>query len=411
MKKNVLFALAIVVIASMVLAACGGSAPKDMSLGTASGDYVAPMLQTVRVGGTVADGITLAVIAFIVALIASVVAFFAVKHFRDQNMVKGGGIAMPIFLSVMTFVVVVGLIFGPGYFRNSYVVIDQGSVGVQLNQGKAVGTLNPGPHFIIGYRDQVVIFTTREFTFSTNGDPHNHGSEHYRTWDMDVNTADGVDGDIPFQLRLKVNASNAMALYEEYGTLENAIVGVIKTPALEEARNVTRDKTAEQLMTNIDAYNSAVQALITAEADGFITVISFGFRQPDMGEWQAERSKAQTALQTAIYEENQEQVVQHQENQRVIKAQATADIAIINSQQAADSAVIAAEGQAEADKIAADAKAYVILTEAAAEAEANTLVSASLTPALIEYIKWGTKWNGDVPSTILNDETGVFITP
>lgn len=164
-------------------------------------------------------------------------------------------------------------------------------------------------------------------------------------------------------------------------------------------------------MTNIDAYNSAVQALITAEADGFITVISFGFRQPDMGEWQAERSKAQTALQTAIYEENQEQVVQHQENQRVIKAQATADIAIINSQQAADSAVIAAEGQAEADKIAADAKAYVILTEAAAEAEANTLVSASLTPALIEYIKWGTKWNGDVPSTILNDETGVFITP
>ena len=62
---------------------------------------------------------------------------------------------------------------------------------------------------------------------------------------------------------------------------------------------------------------------------------------------------------------------------------------------------IRAEANADKAKIAADAEAYSIMTKAEAEAEANAKVAASLSEALIDYVR-AQAWDGKLP-TITGD--------
>ena len=67
----------------------------------------------------------------------------------------------------------------------------------------------------------------------------------------------------------------------------------------------------------------------------------------------------------------------------------------------AERETIAAQAKAERDKIAAEAEAYAIKTKADAEAEANAKVAASLSDALIDYVR-AQAWDGKLP-TITGD--------
>lgn len=49
-------------------------------------------------------------------------------------------------------------------------------------------------------------------------------------------------------------------------------------------------------------------------------------------------------------------------------------------------------------------------TWAQAEAEANAKIAASLTPELIEKIKYE-QWNGQMPSTMAGTDSSILITP
>ena len=64
-----------------------------------------------------------------------------------------------------------------------------------------------------------------------------------------------------------------------------------------------------------------------------------------------------------------------------------------------------AEIQAEQALIKAQAEA-----DAQAEAEANSKIAASLTPELIEKIKYE-QWNGQMPSTMTGTDSSILITP
>jgi len=52
---------------------------------------------------------------------------------------------------------------------------------------------------------------------------------------------------------------------------------------------------------------------------------------------------------------------------------------------------------AQGDSIRASGRAKAILTEAQAQAEANRLLSASITPTLVQY-EMTKKWNGQMPT-------------
>ncbi|MBT3726941.1 hypothetical protein HOG21_04560 [bacterium] len=63
--------------------------------------------------------------------------------------------------------------------------------------------------------------------------------------------------------------------------------------------------------------------------------------------------------------------------------------------------IIKASAAAEQQKIEADAKAYVILKEAVATADANKKISESITKELIKYNTVNT-WDGKLPTTSLH---------
>lgn len=69
-----------------------------------------------------------------------------------------------------------------------------------------------------------------------------------------------------------------------------------------------------------------------------------------------------------------------------------------------------AEIQAEQALIKAQAEADALEIAAQAEAEANSKIAASLTPELIEKIKYE-QWNGQMPSTMTGTDSSILITP
>jgi regulator of protease activity HflC (stomatin/prohibitin superfamily) len=76
---------------------------------------------------------------------------------------------------------------------------------------------------------------------------------------------------------------------------------------------------------------------------------------------------------------------------------------------------IRAEG--EKRRVAAEADAAATLTKAHAEAEANQIISSSVTPAVLELRRLevqrtqAEKWNGQLPSTVLGSEPVMMLTP
>ena len=106
---------------------------------------------------------------------------------------------------------------------------------------------------------------------------------------------------------------------------------------------------------------------------------------------------AQTEKKTAKVKADQEKEVaitkaNQEKEAAIIKAEQEREVATINAEQAK----IKAEGQAEAIRI-----------KAKAESEANKLIAESLTPELIEKIKYET-WNGKLPSIIGSDSSMIF---
>jgi len=87
--------------------------------------------------------------------------------------------------------------------------------------------------------------------------------------------------------------------------------------------------------------------------------------------------------------------IQAEKDKEVARIAAEKDKAV--SQIEAEKAIIEAQGKADAVRIKAEA-----------EAEANTAISKSLTPELIEKMYYDT-WNGKLPETILGESTTVFI--
>lgn len=83
-------------------------------------------------------------------------------------------------------------------------------------------------------------------------------------------------------------------------------------------------------------------------------------------------------------------------------AEIEAQTAKIQAEKDKEVAMIAAEK----DKAVAEIEAQKILTKAQAEAEANRLISESLTPELIEQQKIN-KWNGDVP--MVSGDSGTIV--
>ncbi len=73
----------------------------------------------------------------------------------------------------------------------------------------------------------------------------------------------------------------------------------------------------------------------------------------------------------------------------------------------AEQKVIEAKAAAEVRKVEADAAAYEVRAKAEAEAEANRMISESLTQELINYT-YAQSWNGKLPTVMTGDGSGMI---
>lgn len=116
--------------------------------------------------------------------------------------------------------------------------------------------------------------------------------------------------------------------------------------------------------------------------------------------------ETQAAIQKKVTAQQEMELAEIESKTAKIQAEKDKEVALIAAQKDKEKAEI----EAEMLKIEAEGKAQAEMIAAEAQAEANRKIAASLTPELIEKIKYE-QWNGELPKVQGDSATIVDITP
>ena len=116
--------------------------------------------------------------------------------------------------------------------------------------------------------------------------------------------------------------------------------------------------------------------------------------------------ETQAAIQKKVTAQQEMELAEIESKTAKIQAEKDKEVALIAAQKDKEKAEI----EAEMLKIEAEGKAQAEMIAAEAQAEANRKIAASLTPELIEKIKYE-QWNGELPTVQGDAATIVDITP
>lgn len=184
-------------------------------------------------------------------------------------------------------------------------------------------------------------------------------------------------------LNYNIDKVNAATLYREIGS---DYVSTLMYPRVQEnAKIVFSRYTAENLVQKRDVLSTEILALMQEDLS------SYGIHVSEVAIENIDFTDAFTNAVEAKQVATQEKLTAQTQQERLT----------MEAEAQAERETIAAQAQAERNKIAADAEAYAIMTKAEAEAEANAKVAASLSEALIDYVR-AQAWNGKLP-TITGD--------
>lgn len=184
-------------------------------------------------------------------------------------------------------------------------------------------------------------------------------------------------------LNYNIDKVNAATLYREIGS---DYVSTLMYPRVQEnAKIVFSRYTAENLVQKRDVLSTEILTLMQEDLS------SYGIHVSEVAIENIDFTDAFTNAVEAKQVATQEKLTAQTQQERLT----------MEAEAQAERETIAAQALAERNKIAADAEAYAIMTKAAAEAEANAKVAASLSEALIDYVR-AQAWNGKLP-TITGD--------
>jgi regulator of protease activity HflC (stomatin/prohibitin superfamily) len=249
-------------------------------------------------------------------------------------------------VAVVATLAVVGIIS----FFLSATTVQAGHVGLVLTFGRVEPViLQPGFHFVIPFAQRIVPVDVRVL-------PHTFK-------DIDAASRELQSVKLTGTMNYHLDPARAGQLYQMVGldfadkvidpAFSDFVKEVVPQYAVTEIlnrREEIRAKAKEKLAANLDRYGIVID-------DIYISNISFS---PD---YQAAIERKQTAQQNV---ETEQQILRQKEIQ-------------------AQQAVVDARGRAEATVAAAEG-----------EARANQVRAASITPQLIEYLRW-TRWDGRLP--------------
>lgn len=280
-------------------------------------------------------------------------------------------------------------------FFSSFYTIKSGTVGVISTLGKfSEEEVLPGAHFKIPFVQTVYVFDTKLHTVNYDlrtKTPEELGQGVIDRENIVVLDDKNLSVDLDVSVQFKPKPEEADAILKKYG--ENYFEKLINPRIRNVVRDVVGQYQAETISLRRNELGQELLARVRKNFEDTEIIISNvavrNIRLPEIIKKKAE------AVQTAKQEEQRLAMVeqQAQRNQMIKKIDAETRFIEVTTK---------ARAAAEQQKIAADAKAYALLKEAKAQAEANRLISQSISAPLIRY-RQIEKWNGTVPQTIVGD--------
>jgi regulator of protease activity HflC (stomatin/prohibitin superfamily) len=274
------------------------------------------------------------------------------QEFNDKQKQKTKVMIKSIIGGIVVLVVL-------GFLTQSCERIDAGHVGVKVNlfgddKGVADVTEVTGMVFYNPFSSQIYEFPTfiqhKEYTGDNS---------------FIVNSKDGSEFHVSPIINYSVKRERVPYIFSKYRrSLEQIEEGFLKTSVFDAFRLATNKYTADQLISNRQAYEIEVRRILELELlkEGFmINQFTSNLIYPDS--FKNAINAKNNAVQKSLMAENQ---------------------------------VKTAEAQAKIKIATAEGNAKAMLTIANAEAQANKLKQSTLTPLLIQQ-SFINKWNGELP--------------
>ena len=302
--------------------------------------------------------------------------------------------------SIPSWLIIVALIAFLFYAMKPFTIINSGEVGIKVTTGKFESEpLNPGFHFFIPLFQKVIAVNTRIRLITYSNEMSRELGDKYRGLEgglrrnkaIPVLDKRGLTVNIDLAVQYSLKAESAPATIARWGSSWEE--KIINSKVREVVRDVVGQYTAEKLPEMRNEIASAIQTKVEERINALpnqpVALSSVELRNIVLPVKIKEKiEQVQAAKQdVTIAEQEKEKAKQH--------AQKAAEIA---------------RGEAERNRIEAQGEADKIRIEAEEQAKANTLISSSLTPALLqlEQIKTQGKFNEALK---VNKDAQIFLTP
>ena len=291
----------------------------------------------------------------------------------------------------------IGFIF---FVLKPFAIINSGEVGIKVTTGKfQPEPLSAGLHFYIPVFQKVIPVNTRIRLITYSNDITNELGDKYRGFEgglrrnraISVLDKRGLTVNIDLAVQYRLKAESAPATIEKWGASWEE--KIINSKVREVVRDVVGQYTAEQLPEMRNEIASSIQTKVEQKVNAL---------------------ENQPVILSSV--ELRNIVLPHKIKEKIEQVQAAKqDVTIAEQEkekakQYAQRAAEIARGEAEKNRIEAQGQADKIRIVAEEQAKANKIISASLTPALLqlEQIKTQAKFNEALK---VNRDAQIFLTP
>lgn len=219
-----------------------------------------------------------------------------------------------------------------------------------------------------------------------------------QTVNMNAFSKDIQETSVVYTVNYQISKNDAMTIYR---TIGKEYFNTVIAPNISEAvKTATAHYTAEGLINNRDKLAIEIEEILVSLLTKYnIEIVGTSIEDLDFTDAFTNAVEAkQVAAQNKLK-------AQTEQEQATMEEEARAKRAIITANADAEQAVIAANADLEVVKIQAEASLYA----GQREAEMNQRIAEALSPELINYY-WIKQWNGELPTTMLGNETGIMLT-
>jgi len=315
---------------------------------------------------------------------------------------SGGGKSAPSWLFVVLAIVAAMIFFKP------FEIINSGEVGIKVHTGKFNETpLDAGLHFYIPVLEQIIRVNTRMRQIIYSNQNNTMTGDNYKSsrtlgsdelegglkYNKAIPVLDkrGLTVHIDIAVQYKLRAAAAPKTIEQWGSSWEE--KIINSKVREVVRDVIGQYTAEKLPEMRNEIATAIQTKVTEKVNALdgqpVVLASVELRNIVLPQ------KIREKIEQLQAEKQNVNIAEQQKERAKQEAQKNAEVA---------------RGEAERNRIVAQGQADKIRIEAEEQAKANSLISASLTPELLqlEQIKTQGKFNEALK---VNKDAQIFLTP